>query len=612
MLDPSALAALGDRVELGEERIDEATGRRFGVVRRTDRRRSRRPPVEEPPALPESIVRQWLLPAVYERMRTGRGEFLAELRAAYPLFLRFGGIDYDDDDEADAKLDAFVSKAQEILDGYGGNVLQLTLGDKGAYLYGVFGSPLAHEDDAARAAAAALELRDLETTTAATGIQIGITHGRLRSGTYGHPMRRTFVCLGDAVNLSARLMSAAPAGGIYVSRTVRDDAGDAFAWDALEPLRVKGKAEPVEVFALTGSLARMSRRQVRYELPLVGRRAELRGAGSPAGRGAAGSRPGRRHRRRGRAWASRDSWPNSSAPPGGPVCTWPSGSARPSGPPPRTCHGTRCGEACSGSSTPDGVGAVEGEDDPERQRADRGTGAPTHRPRPGRPGAAPRSRHRRAHPGQRADLGVRSRSCARLRWRICWPDASAPGPGSRSSSSSRTATGSTSSRRACWRRWSGRPRRCPCCSWSPTGPATSVGGDLGLERLPQFHELPLSRLDADETAALIRSKLGQLTGADAEAPDALVSLIAGRAEGNPFYVEEFLNYLVGRGIDPTDTRRDQVARASEQPPEPDPEPDRSPRRGAPADPEGRERRRPGLPGTGPPARLSGDRLGGPG
>ena len=58
--------------------------------------------------------------------------------------------------------------------GYGGNVLQLTLGDKGAYLYGVFGSPVAHEDDAARAAAAALELRDLDRTTDARDIQIGI------------------------------------------------------------------------------------------------------------------------------------------------------------------------------------------------------------------------------------------------------------------------------------------------------------------------------------------------------------------------------------------------------------------------------------------------------
>ena len=87
------------------------------------------------------LVRPWLLPAVYERLRTGRGEFLAELRPAYPLFLRFGGIDYDDDDDAIEKLDDFVRQAQQIMAGFGGNVLQLTLGDKGAYLYGVFGSP---------------------------------------------------------------------------------------------------------------------------------------------------------------------------------------------------------------------------------------------------------------------------------------------------------------------------------------------------------------------------------------------------------------------------------------------------------------------------------------
>ncbi len=174
--------------------------------------------VVEPPPLAEELVRPWLLPAVYERLRTGRGEFLTELRPAIPLFVRFSGIDYDDDDEAAGKLDELVRGAQRILSGYGGNLLQLTLGDKGAYLYGVFGSPVAHEDDEARAAAAALELRDLEKSTAAREIQIGITRGRLRSGTYGHAMRRTFVCLGDEVNLSARLMSAAPPGSIYVER----------------------------------------------------------------------------------------------------------------------------------------------------------------------------------------------------------------------------------------------------------------------------------------------------------------------------------------------------------------------------------------------------------
>jgi class 3 adenylate cyclase/tetratricopeptide (TPR) repeat protein len=274
ILEQSAIERLGDRVTLGERREDHETGRAHGVLVRLNVAAPRFP-VHEPPPLPEDLVRPWLLPAVYERLRAGRGEFLTELRPAIPVFLRFGGIDYDDDDDAARKLDEFVRGAQKIMSGYGGNVLQLTLGDKGAYLYGVFGSPVAHEDDAARAAAAALELRDLEKTTSAEGIQLGITRGTLRSGTYGHAMRRTFVCLGDEVNLSARLMSAAPPGRIYVSERIQQGAGDTFTWERLPDMMVKGKAQPIAVFALDGSLERASRRKIRFELRLVGRKREL-------------------------------------------------------------------------------------------------------------------------------------------------------------------------------------------------------------------------------------------------------------------------------------------------------------------------------------------------
>src|SRR6202012_621530 len=104
--------------------------------------------------------------------------FLAELRPAFPVFVNFGGIDYDADESAVEKLDEFVRSAQRILTRYGGNVLHLTLGDKGAYLYGAFGTPVAHEDDAVRACAAALELKSLEGSTAARGIRVGITPGR--------------------------------------------------------------------------------------------------------------------------------------------------------------------------------------------------------------------------------------------------------------------------------------------------------------------------------------------------------------------------------------------------------------------------------------------------
>ena len=87
--------------------------------------------------------------AVYERLRSGRGEFLAELRPAFPLFIRFSGMDYDRDHDAIEKLDVFVRSVQRVLTTYGGNLLQLTLGDKGCYLFAVFGSPLAHDADPA-------------------------------------------------------------------------------------------------------------------------------------------------------------------------------------------------------------------------------------------------------------------------------------------------------------------------------------------------------------------------------------------------------------------------------------------------------------------------------
>ena len=56
-------------------------------------------------------MRQWLLPPVYERMRAGHGDFLAELRPAVIMFVRFGGIDYDDDSDAPKLLDDFMSGA---------------------------------------------------------------------------------------------------------------------------------------------------------------------------------------------------------------------------------------------------------------------------------------------------------------------------------------------------------------------------------------------------------------------------------------------------------------------------------------------------------------------
>ena len=95
---------------------------------------------------------------ILERLRQGKGEFLAELRPAQVFFMNFTGIDFDNDPVAGEKLDAFIRWVQKVLQRYDAYMFQMVIGDKGNYLYGAFGAPIAHEDDAIRAVSAALEL----------------------------------------------------------------------------------------------------------------------------------------------------------------------------------------------------------------------------------------------------------------------------------------------------------------------------------------------------------------------------------------------------------------------------------------------------------------------
>ncbi|MEA2484465.1 MAG: hypothetical protein QOC55_2412, partial [Thermoleophilaceae bacterium] len=273
VLDAGAVRSLGGRVALAETREGELGP--VGVVAALVDAPPLPAELPDPPALPERIVRQWLLPPVWERMAAGRGEFLSDLRPAVPVFVRFGGLDFEADPEAPKVLDEFVTRAEQALDELGGYVLQLTIGDKGAYLYAVYGAPIAHEDDSARACDAALRLLEIAEEVPVTDVQVGVATGRLRSGTYGHPERRTFCCLGDAVNLAARLMTRAPAGGIWVHGDVAAAAGERFLWEQLPAITVKGRQQPVEVRRLLGRAAHRRTVSTSNRNALVGREEEL-------------------------------------------------------------------------------------------------------------------------------------------------------------------------------------------------------------------------------------------------------------------------------------------------------------------------------------------------
>ncbi len=542
VLDPAARAALGDRVEIAAEREDEATGRTFAVVGRLTVDVDELPAPAEVDPLDEEQVRPWILPAVYERLRAGRGELLAELRPAFPLFLRFGGIDYDEDDAAIAKLDAFVGGAQRILRGFGGAVLQLTLGDKGAYLYGVFGSPIAHEDDAARVAAAALALLDLEGATAVTGIQVGIAHGQLRSGTYGHSMRRTFVCLGDAVNLAARLMSMAPAGRIFASEPVRKAAGAAFSWEPLGPLTVKGKSRLVIAFSLAGAREGRTRR-TRYRLPIFGRGAEIGALRARLDEAAAGT---------GRIVSI-------SAEAG-------LGKSRLVAELVRDAR-RRGVMVASGECQAYGANTSYF---PWREVWRRLLHVQVDKP------AAERVRELEQELAAIDPTLVARAPLLDVVLDIPIPDNELTGPFDakvRKASLESLLVACLQARAArhplvlvledChWLDPLSRDllvalaRACPTLHVLlvvATRPATSPGTALGIERLPGFSEIALSELDRDDAALLIRAKIEQEFGGSIEAADTLVELVTARSQGNPFYVEELLTYIRAQGIDPTDS-----------------------------------------------------------
>ena len=543
VLDQSAIEFLSSRAEIAERRRDEESGRIVGVLAGLNEPVPDSPAVELDRPLPEELVRPWLLPPVYERLRTGRGEFLAELRPAIPVFVRFTGIDYDDDDDAIVKLDEFIRRAQRVFADCGGNLLQLTLGDKGAYLYAVFGSPHAHEDDPARAAAAGLYLLALETVTSARDLQIGIAHGRLRSGTYGHDMRRTFVCLGDAVNLAARLMSKAPIGEIYVAESVRLQAGDAFAWERLPDMTVKGKVDPISVYALRGLGDAPGKRQRRYELPIVGRLAELEllregltrardGRGSIVGiaaeAGVGKSRLVAEFVRGARAEGVVVAFGECQA------------------------FGMNTSYRVWQEIWRSLFGLDEGLEEHEQQRLVERTLKSLD------PALLPRA------PLLGAVLG------------ISIPDNDL----TRGLDAELRKTALESLLAEALRGFASKPLVLVLedCHWIDTlsrdvlevlaraaatlpvlvvlayRPASEVGGGLGVERLPHFAELALSELEPEATEQLIRMRLEPVLGDGAELPEALLELVVTRSQGNPFYIEELLNYVQGQGVDFADER----------------------------------------------------------
>jgi class 3 adenylate cyclase/tetratricopeptide (TPR) repeat protein len=150
----------------------------------------------------------------------------------------------------------------------------------------VFGVPKAHEDDAERAVRAALEMQavlsELNRGFAAEGkptleMRIGVEAGEVLVDLERASGPRDRMLTGDAVNTAARLQTSAEPGRSVVGPAVYASTKDVIEYRELEPLTLKGKAEPVPAWQALRIKARTrgERPRLGLESRLVGRDEEL-------------------------------------------------------------------------------------------------------------------------------------------------------------------------------------------------------------------------------------------------------------------------------------------------------------------------------------------------
>jgi adenylate cyclase len=155
-------------------------------------------------------------------------------------------------------LNTWYTLMFDAISGQGGVVNQM-IGDG---LMAIFGAPRPLDDHAAAAVRAALdmtemmELLNVERTAggkAALRIGVGIATGEMVAGYTGTQQRATYTCIGDTVNLAARLEAHTKVAerAILIDEATRAGLGPDCAVEALGPVVFKGKAAPVEVHAVT-------------------------------------------------------------------------------------------------------------------------------------------------------------------------------------------------------------------------------------------------------------------------------------------------------------------------------------------------------------------------
>lgn len=163
---------------------------------------------------------------------------------------------------------------------YGGKVDQF----RGDGLVAFFGATGAHEDDPERAVLAGLGMQQALKRYAAElaelqgvdlSLRVGINTGEVIVASVGNSQYSEDTAMGGAITLAARMETAAEPGTVLVSENTYRLVQSHFEWKVLGEIPLKGISHPVAVYRPLAHRPSVERPKYELSSPLIGRDAEL-------------------------------------------------------------------------------------------------------------------------------------------------------------------------------------------------------------------------------------------------------------------------------------------------------------------------------------------------
>jgi len=186
--------------------------------------------------------------------------------------------DRADPEDVRARLRPYHARLKQEIESRGGTVEKFV----GDAVMAVFGAPVAHEDDGERAVLTALRILDAipELNEAYPELELAVraavNTGEAVVALSARPQEGEGMVAGDVVNTASRLQQVAPVGGVVVGEITHRATSHAIEYEELEPVTVKGKAEPIPVWRAIGLRARLGVDLMQARpTPFIGREHDL-------------------------------------------------------------------------------------------------------------------------------------------------------------------------------------------------------------------------------------------------------------------------------------------------------------------------------------------------